>query len=361
MGKEHYTTPTKAYVKGTIKYLEKKKIRHRKEEVFEFFDMHNTQGYRAFKGNSARRLTHDPTRQETRGRKAQPTTDQIEEMEKILDNEGLEGRGLDWAQLGMEVGCEVSGRTISRLMTARGWKKCLACQRAWVSPRTAARRLEWCRVMLERYPRPEDWLKVRFGDEAHFGYGPQHKLRIIRRVGERYRPDAIQRIKLPAPKDEKRLHCWAAVGYDFKSAITFYDVPTNSNGKMSKRVYIDQILEPVVKPWIATGQDFVLEEDGDSGHGTGKQDDIVKAWKTRHCLKHYFNAAASPDLSPIENCWQPTKQHLKKYPHWDESTTKQLILDGWDTVTQSFINERILSMPSRLQDVINSNGQLCGH
>ena len=38
---------------------------------------------------------------------------------------------------------------------------------------------------------------------------------------------------------------------------------------MSHEVYINQILEPVVKPWIQSGQDFVLKEDDDSGHGTG--------------------------------------------------------------------------------------------
>ncbi len=32
---------------------------------------------------------------------------------------------------------------------------------------------------------------------------------------------------------------------------------------MNQQVYIDQILEPIVKPWIKAHQDFVLEEDGD--------------------------------------------------------------------------------------------------
>lgn len=52
------------------------------------------------------------------------------------------------------------------------------------------------------------------------------------------------------------------MGYGFKS---FY-----VNGKMSLQVYIDQILEPVVKPWLSEKQDFALEEDGDSGHGRAK-------------------------------------------------------------------------------------------
>lgn len=60
------------------------------------------------------------------------------------------------------------------------------------------------------------------------------------------------------------------MGDNFKSDMTFYRVPGNTNGKMSQQVYIDQILEPIVKPWLMAGHDFALEEDGDSGHGPSK-------------------------------------------------------------------------------------------
>ena len=60
------------------------------------------------------------------------------------------------------------------------------------------------------------------------------------------------------------------MGYNFKSDIHFYDVPGNMNGKMSQHMYINQILEPIVKLWLDAGEKFVLEEDEDSGHGPGK-------------------------------------------------------------------------------------------
>ncbi len=40
--------------------------------------------------------------------------------------------------------------------------------------------------MLDKYPQPEDWHRVRFSDEVYFGYGTQDKLRIIRKAGVRY-------------------------------------------------------------------------------------------------------------------------------------------------------------------------------
>jgi hypothetical protein len=130
----------------------------------------------------------------------------------------------------------------------------------------------------------------------------------------------------------KRVHTWAAIGHNFKNPLTVYSIPTNTNGKMTQRAYINQILEPIVKPWIQRGDSFAFEEDGDSGHGPGKNN-IVRKWKENNNLKHYFNVHLSPDLAPIENCWQPPKQYVKKFPHWDENDTRELVFGGWDKIS----------------------------
>ena len=94
--------------------------------------------------------------------------------------------------------------------------------------------------------------------------------------GQCYCVDCIQHNDSSKQKNEKRFHCWAAVGYDLKLDITFYEVLENTNEKMSLQVYINQILELVVKPWLLEKQDFVLEEDGDRGHGKAKNCNIVR-------------------------------------------------------------------------------------
>ena len=104
----------------------------------------------------------------------------------------------------------------------------------------------------------------------------------------------------------------------------------------------------------------MLEEDGDSGHDFNKSN-IVRTWKEKHGLKHYFNCASSPDLSLIENCWAFSKQHLRKFPHWDDATTKELIVEGWGRVSQAFINEKVDQMPDRLRAVIEGDGQMTGY
>lgn len=86
--------------------------------------------------------------------------------------------------------------------------------------------------MLCKYPTPEAWRRVRFSDEVHFGLGPRGKLRVIQKPGKRYCGDCIQETNKPKEKDQNKIHCWAAIGYNFKLEIIFY-ITKNSNGKMT--------------------------------------------------------------------------------------------------------------------------------
>jgi hypothetical protein len=122
---------------------------------------------------------------------------------------------------------------------------------------------------------------------------------------------------------------------------------------MSQTIYTTQIL-PMVEQDL---HGFVLEEDNDSGHTGGR----ATKWKLDHGIEYYLNAPKSPDLSPIENVWQPLKFHYNSEPHWDEKRAKQRILDAFkNKISQAWINKLILSMPQRLQDCLDRNGGLTG-
>ena len=291
-------------------------------------------------------------------RKPAITSEQLDQMDRLLADEGWDARALTWEQLGNAIGLEVTAQTLRKAMGTMAYHKCIACPRGWVSLKTRERRLKWAQYMLEKYPNSEDWKCVRFSDEVHFGWGSQEKVYIICKPGQRYCIDCLHEENQLKEKDQKRFHCWAAIGFDFKSPIHFYQT-SNSNGKMSQDVYIYQILKPIVQPWLDREDSFALEEDGDSGHGPGFGNKVQK-WKKQHGLEYYFNCPSSSDLSPIENCWLLPKQHLRKISHWDDETTKELIYEGWERVSQDFINERVLSMPQRLRDVIAAEGRMTG-
>ena len=318
-------------------------------------------------GSSARRSANRTDFGETRGSKKKLSREEVARCDQLLETAGFDGKSLTWEMLAYECNLDCSAKTLKREMHHLDWWKCIACRKSWTSPSHVKRRVEWAQDALFLRPNPEDWDNVRFSDEMHTGFGPQGRVYVTRKPGTRTCASCIQHVA-PEPKrerDQKRKHVWAAIGYNFKSDLVFYEVPGNTNGKLTLQVYRDKILEPVVKPWIlesrANGTVFTLEEDGDSGHGTGKNN-ICRTWKKDNLLDCYFNVSGSPDLAPIENCWQGPKQWAKKVPHWDDETTEHLMVEGWEEhMPQRFINARSRSMPERLRDVLRLEGQMTGY
>lgn len=89
-----------------------------------------------------------------------------------------------------EVGADVVGHTMKNIMQAAlDYQKCLTCVNGWLADPPMERRIGWASVMLNRYPKDEDWDRVRFSDVVRFARGPEDKLRIIRQPGTRYRRD----------------------------------------------------------------------------------------------------------------------------------------------------------------------------
>lgn len=255
-----------------------KRIPHDPRNVFDHFKVKERAGYNIIKPGVPLRIYHNSSF-ETRRRKHKMTSKQAYELDHLLQNDslGLEAKVLPWESLAAKVEAEVSENTIRKtIKDALGYGKRLVCVKGHQSDRSKEHRVEWATQMLAKYPEKENWRYIRFSNKIHFGYGPEDQLCIIRKPGTQYRYDNLQHRPSPTKDNKHRLwkNCWAAVGYNFKSDIIFYDMPTNKNGKMTHRVYIDSIFEPVVKPWLEEGQEFVFEKDGDSRHGTGQANPI---------------------------------------------------------------------------------------
>ena len=78
---------------------------------------------------------------------------------------------------------------------------------------------------------------------------------------------------------------------------------------MNQKIYI-QLLSVIEQDL----HDFTLEKDNDSKH----KENMSTRWKELHEIQYYLNSPKSPDLSPVENIWQPLKFHYNSEPHWDE-------------------------------------------
>jgi hypothetical protein len=367
MGLTHLLTPKKVRIQATCDFLDKHRIAYSHNDVFRFHGTSKRTGWRIL--SEPRMLdgrTHHSLYPKTdaRGRKQKITREMLAQIERFIDSNGFDGRTVPWAGLPAAAGLDiqVSGRTVQRAVKDLNLRMCIACEKKYTSPRLRERRCEYARTMLERYPDSKDWRHIRFSDECHFGWGPQGKVWVIRRPWERHCPDCLIEKEVPAEKYQKRVHCWGAVGYNFKSDLVWYDVPGNTNGKMTMQAYRDKILEQVVGQWLRKGHSFVLEEDNDSGHGTSKsKSNIVRTWKEANGLESYFNCASSPDFTPIEKAWQGPKQYVRKRPCWDDAIVKELAEEGWASVSQESINKWVDSIPQIFKDCLELEGGMTGN
>ena len=131
----------------------------------------------------------------------------------------------------------------------------------------------------------------------------------------------------------------------------FYEVSGNINSKMIIIKYID-IFEQHVLPLLKCGNNFILEEDGDSDYSKANNNNIVRQWKQQHDLQYYFNTSQSPNLAPIENCWQSTKRYINQEDHLSDKVLKAWIIELWNQLFMSFINRQILTMHDHIKAVI---------
>ncbi|KAF2403248.1 hypothetical protein EJ06DRAFT_506611 [Trichodelitschia bisporula] len=334
-----------------------------KSDIYRYFRLNRTTGeriLRKFEQQESANQLHDQSTPERdpRGRKPKLTKADIARMEAVLEHSFGEER-LTWENLGAAAGInDVSSRTIRNHMEDLDYLKCIACSKTWVSHRIRQLRVDFARTMLFLRPRPSDWHFVLFSDEVHFALGPQRKLRIIPRPGERECADCTQDFS-ELKKGEKRLHAWVIIGIDFKHMV-FYDAPRNSNGKMTQKVYMQHFLpvaeEAIQKLRSERGYNYVLEEDGDAshvGHASTK-------WKETHGLQTYSNPLKSPDLAPIEHCFQPMRHYFSSRPQSNHDMCKTTIWEAFQSVNFALINRWIESMPARLQEVVDRQGNITG-
>ncbi|KJZ80094.1 hypothetical protein HIM_00808 [Hirsutella minnesotensis 3608] len=416
-GYKHGDTPKKAMVRGTISYLESQGLPVNKAAIFRHFGMSRSQGYAAMTLPPSKR--DDPEWEETRGRPSKVTEADQQKMERVLWDDEYEGVSLNWAGLAKAAGVamECNTRTLHRTMGTLGYRRCLSCGRCVVHKRCREKRVDYARKMLDAYPDPRDWRRVRFSVELHFGFGLDGKVRLLPRPGERFCPQCADEPEANWPRDVRRLHAWAAAGHGFKSGLVFYEESTNPNctGSMSQADYHDKILEKAVKPWLVSQPDadtvngvapdahmatealaaaaggtstpvggeplggmpasgapasgapasvvpsaFILEEDGEAyAHGGLSKVNPVQQWKDAMGLRHFFSCGDCPDLSPLDSLWPPRKQwQVKPLKDWEDETLQQAAADAWADVGQERIDIWVDVMPQRLRHVIETDGRL---
>ncbi|KAI1190099.1 hypothetical protein F5B17DRAFT_131464 [Nemania serpens] len=354
--------PKRAELLAIKKFRDAQKLPISNEDLFKHVGVSRTVGYRIFKDPS-RRFHRDPLAEETRGRPSALTDAQVDQLVAFLKAEGYEGRTFPWASLCDAAGLEFptrskppAGHTIRNHLNRRGWKKCVACAKLWVDCDTPAFREAFAREALAIHGR-----RIRYSDEIHFKFGPEGKVLLVRQPGERYNTCCTHYRQRPNEDRQICLSAWAAIGWNFKSQLIWYSVDNNNNNNnraITLQAYRDQILETVVKKWIDEGHDFILEENGTSGHGGNSDSNIVRQWKQENGLNYFFNCPGASDLAPIENAWRAPRGQVRRQAIWDEDALRTAAEEGWAKLSQETINKWIDEVPGRLLDVIKPKANI---
>ena len=66
--------------------------------------------------------------------------------------------------------------------------------------------------------------------------------------------------------------------------------------------------------------------------------------------------ANSPDLNPIENVWHMLKRAVESRNPTNINDLKQYSLEEWAKIPQEHINNCILSMPQRINELLEKKG-----
>jgi hypothetical protein len=117
----------------------------------------------------------------------------------------------------------------------------------------------------------------------------------------------------------------------------------------------------------------LLLEDNDGSHGHGRQSK-AKPWdktnpydfprpglatklKADNWIALFRHPPQSPDLNPIEACWNILKQRLQNREWWSLEELKEVIQDEWSKITIAEIRARISDMPRRCKLVAETGGK----
>ena len=113
---------------------------------------------------------------------------------------------------------------------------------------------------------------------------------------------------------------------------------------MTQKYYVERLL-----PVYAAALDFarqrdplspwVLQEDNDGSHGTrSKGNNLAKQYKKDHNITCIIHPAQSPDLNPIEACWNIIKIRIRHKVWTDLEELKRALQEEWDKITMDEIH-----------------------
>ena len=214
-----------------------------------------------------------------------------------------------------------------------------------LNPLRCRTRLAWARRYL-RYTQRE-WRGVAFSDESRFClFRNDGRQKVWRRRGERHAACCIRQHDRWGPGG---VMVWAAISADHRTDLVFID------GNLTARRYIDQVLNPVLVPFLAAHNDVVTYQQDNARPHTAR---VTQEFLRQSDIDVMPWPPYSPDLSPIEHLWDQLGRRVANRLH-TPTTRPELILalnQEWARIPQHNIRTLIRSMRRRCTSCIGADG-----
>ncbi|KAG8813429.1 hypothetical protein FRC17_001580 [Serendipita sp. 399] len=195
----------------------------------------------------------------------------------------------------------------------------------------------------------EDWKKVVWSDETKINrLGSDGKKWVWKKAGEGLSDCLVEGTLKFGGGSVMLWGCmlWDGIGYVCKI-----------DGRMDGDLYVsimEDELQSTLEFYGKTQEDIIFQQDNDPKH-TCKQ---AQDWFSNNNFQVMKWPAQSPDLNPIEHCWDHLKRKLGDYEAppggmlelWDR------IQKEWDAIPKEVCQNLISSMPRRVAAVIKAKG-----
>lgn len=270
----------------------------------------------------------DSSRKIGSGRKRKFNEVEMKKSEKILEDNNLVGTRQLTGKIEEEVEKKISDRTLRRYAASLGFVWGKPNPRSPLSEESKQCRLKWC---LEH--RETDWKQYIFSDEKLFRCG-------LSPVGVRYRKGAKPDCEVFRGKS---FHIWNAIHFSEKFPIM--EVPK----KMNSEKYV-VLLSEVFNTHFKDG--MIFQQDNAPPHSS----ENTIEWLDYNDYDFEDFPAWSPDLNPIENLWAIVNFEVRKKTPKKLSELKDLVLAEMSKVPRNIIKKLINSMPHRIEQCIERQG-----
>ena len=146
---------------------------------------------------------------------------------------------------------------------------------------------------------------------------------------------------------------WAGVTANLKTQLSII------NGNLNAQCNVEEILQPVVIPFLGQIQQGAVFQDDNTRPYHGK---VVNNFKRQQNIQRLNWTANLPDLNPIEHIWDEVGMAVYRLkPPQMLAHLRQRLVYEWANIPQHVIRKCVQSMRRQCQACINARGGQTGY